>query len=227
LSALTAQADPPVRAAARSTPKPPKQARARVRVDAVLEAAERLLNTHAAGTLSLPMIAQAAGAPASSLYHFFPSTEAVLVTLVRRCNEQLDAAIEQAWPTLPKASWQDLVRGVMAVGRDFHDAHPTYARLVLRTAAFDALRSEDDAHIAQMSGRLLALLQTRFHIPPTPGLEQKLAVAIAISDRIWAFGPPENGKISDSMFEESQHAVLAYLSCYLPPLMARREETVR
>jgi len=211
-------------AAARSTPNPPKQERTRARVDAILDAADALLAERDAGALSLPMIAQAAGLPASSLYHFFPSAEAALVALVRRCNERMDALIEAAWPGLPKDSWQTLVRGVMAIGRAFHDAHPTYARLVLRTVAFESLRAADDAHITQMSHRLLALLKARFHVPPTPDLAGKLAVAIAISDRIWALTPPEDGKISDSMFEESQHAVLAYLSCHLPPLMARREE---
>lgn len=197
-----------------------------MRVDGVLDAADRLLVEHGAGALSLPAIAQAAGMPASSLYHFFPSAEAVLVGLVRRYNEQLDALIEQSWPDLPKETWQTLVRGVMAVGRAFHDAHPTYARLVLRAATFDGLRRADDDHIVEMSRRLLTLLQAHFHVPPTPDLADKLVVAIAVSDRIWALTPTEVGRISDSMFEESQHAVLAYLACYLPPLMARREETL-
>jgi AcrR family transcriptional regulator len=227
LTALAAPAAPQPPIAARATPNPPKQERARARVDQALDAAEQLLSAQAAGALSLPTIALAAGMPASSLYHFFPSAEAVLVALVRRYNARLDALIEQAWPALPKQRWQDLVRGVMALGRDFHDRHPTYARLVLRTAAFDGLRRADDAHIVEMARRLLVLLQAHFLVPPTPRLDEKLAVAIAISDRIWALAPPQSGKISDSMFEESQHAVLAYLSCYLPPLMARREETVR
>lgn len=211
-------------AAARSTPNPPKQERTRARVDAILDAADTLLAQHDAGALSLPMIAQAAGLPASSLYHFFPSAEAALVALVHRGNARMDAEIEAAWSDLPKQSWQDLVRGVMALGRGFHDANPAYARLVLRTVAYESLRAADDAHIVQMGGRLLTLLKAHFHVPPAPDLAGKLAVAIAISDRIWALSPPEDGRISDSMFAESQHAVLAYLSCHLPPLMARREE---
>lgn len=212
-------------AAARSVPNPPKQERARARVDGVLDAADRLLAEQGAPGLSLPALAQAAGVPASSLYHFFPSAEAALVALLHRYNERLDALIEREWPRLPKRSWQELVRGVMALGREFHDAHPTYARLVLGSAPFDGLRRADDDHIVAMSRRLGGLLHTHFHAPDRPDLDGKLVVAIAIADRVWALALTKDGKISDSMFEESQHAVLAYLACYLPPLMARREES--
>jgi AcrR family transcriptional regulator len=206
----------------RSTPKAPKRAGARARLDAILDAAEALAATRGIEGLSLPLLAQAAGVPASSLYHFFPSTEAVLVALVRRYNGLMDQALEAAIEDLPTDTWQAMARRLSSRARAFHDAHPVYARLILRTAAFDALRDADDEHIRQLARRFLDLLRTHFHVPDAPDLVTPLSVAMAISDRIWALLPDDDGNISDKAFEESQIAMIAYLANYLPPRMAPR-----
>ncbi|QUD89756.1 TetR/AcrR family transcriptional regulator [Phenylobacterium montanum] len=210
-------------AADRLQPKSPKRAAARARVDAILDAADVLAASRPTESLSLPLLAQAAGVPASSLYHFFPSIEAVLVALVRRYNAELDRDIEQLLETLEAGSWQATTRALSACARQFHDRNPVYARLVLRTAAFTSLRRADDEHIRQLAERFLELMNARFHMPNAPDLVTPLGVAMAISDRIWALLSDENGNISDKAFEESQIAMISYLSNYLPPQMALRE----
>lgn len=206
----------------RSQPKPPKRAASRVRVDAILDAADAVAAARPLEGLSLPLIAQAAGLPASSLYHFFPSTEAVLTALARRYNAELDKDLEHLLEQPPAESWQGMARALAACAREFHDRNPVYARLVLRTAPFTGLRQADDEHIGQLAQRLLQALNARFHMPDAPDLATPLAVAMALSDRIWALLPDENGNISDKAFEESQIAMISYLSNYLPPRMAPR-----
>jgi AcrR family transcriptional regulator len=208
--------------ASRRQPKPPQRAGAQARVDVILDAADALVARGSLEGLSLPLIAQAAGAPPSSLYHFFPSTEAVLVALVRRYNTKLDLALEQEIAHASSDSWQSMVRSLSAVARSFHDAHPVYTSLVLRTAAYSSLRQADDEHIGELAQRMMGVLETHFHVPGAPDLAIKFSVAMAISDRIWALLPGEDGKISDIAFEESQIAMIAYLSNYLPPRMAAR-----
>ncbi|MDR3507809.1 MAG: TetR/AcrR family transcriptional regulator [Caulobacteraceae bacterium] len=207
----------------RQQPNPPKRAGAQARVDAILDAADALVASRPLETVSLPLIAQAAGAPPSSLYHFFPSTEAVLIALVRRYNDKLDSLLEETLQVIPPDSWQAMLRVLTARARAFHDQHPVYTRLILRTAAFSSLRQTDDEHITQMGRRMLQVLNAHFHMPDAPDLDLRLSVAIALSDRIWALFPDSDGMISDFSFEESQRAMIAYLSNYLPPLMAPRE----
>ena len=217
-----APAERPAAKASRRQPKAPQRAGAQARVDAILDAADGLVARGALEGLSLPQIAQAAGAPPSSLYHFFPSTEAVLVALVRRYNAKLDRALEIEIARAPTDSWQGMVRALSSVARAFHDAHPVYTSLVLRTAAFSSLRQADDEHIDDLAQRMMGVLNAHFLVPDPPDLTITLRVARARSDRIWALLPNYDGKISDMAFEESQVAMIAYLSNYLPPRMAAR-----
>jgi AcrR family transcriptional regulator len=206
----------------RLQPKAPKWAAARARVDSILDAADDLIASRQLETVSLPLIARAAGVPASSLYHFFPSTEAILVALVRRYNAKQDILLEQALASAPRDSWQAMLRELAMVARAFYDENPVYTRLVLRTAAFGGLRQADDEHITELGRRMLEVLNQFFHMPDAPDLALRLGIAIALSDRIWALLPDQNGKISDMAFEESVLAMIAYLSNYLPPRMAAR-----
>ena len=51
-----------------------------------------------------------------------------------------------------------------------------------------------------------------------------VAVAMAISDRVWSLGLREDGTIPDFLFEESVRAVFGYLGHYLPPCLELKLE---
>src|SRR5215510_1406132 len=76
----------------------PKQARGQLRVDEILDAAERLLRTSSWEKISTNHIAREAGIPIGSLYQFFANKHAIAHALV----ERYVASIEQAFASLPK-----------------------------------------------------------------------------------------------------------------------------
>ena len=187
------------------------------RMAALLDAADEIAIAQGLSALSLPAVAARAGASPSSLYHFFPTLEALCLALLRRYNALEDRAFDQlAGQGAATSGWQEMACALLAAGRAFHDAHPVYAQLMRRAAASEALRSEDDAHMLELGARFQALLQTRFHLPPIPHLAERLGAAAAMADRLWAFLPEDNGKISDFAFEESRRALISYLANYLP-----------
>ena len=208
----------------RTAPKTPQRAPGRSRVDQLLAAADRIVTERGMEALSLPAVAAAAGASPSSLYHFFPSLDALLVALLERCNADQDAALEAALAAAsPATSWQALTTVLITAGRDFHNAHPTYAALMRQAGASPALRAADDAHIMALGARFAALLEMAFVLPPIARLPERLGLATTVADRIWAFDAPADGRISDFAFEESKRAVLSYLANYLPGELAPRE----
>jgi AcrR family transcriptional regulator len=64
--------------------KLPKQARAKATVDAILEAAARILQTRGEKALTTNAIAALAGVSIGSLYQYFPDKRAIMVMLARQ-----------------------------------------------------------------------------------------------------------------------------------------------
>ena len=62
----------------------PSQQRSRLRVEAILDAAERLVLTEGVEALTTRAIATEAGVPVASLYQYFGDKEAVLLALAGR-----------------------------------------------------------------------------------------------------------------------------------------------
>jgi len=75
----------------------PKQARGQLRVDEILDAAERLTFTMSWDKLSTNHIAKEAGIPIGSLYQFFSNKHAIAHALV----ERYIASLEEAFARLP------------------------------------------------------------------------------------------------------------------------------
>ena len=75
----------------------PKQARGQMRVDEILDAAERLTFTMSWDKISTNHIAKEAGIPIGSLYQFFSNKHAIAQALV----ERYIAGLEEAFASLP------------------------------------------------------------------------------------------------------------------------------
>lgn len=64
--------------------KTPKQARARVTVDAILEGATRILVDEGLDKLNTNLVAEIAGVSIGTLYQYFPTKEAILTEIIRQ-----------------------------------------------------------------------------------------------------------------------------------------------
>lgn len=80
----------------------PSQARGRATVDAILEAAARIIRKDGTQALSTNRISEVAGVGVATLYGYFPNKTAILVALARRLMAQdeaeLLAALQAAGP---------------------------------------------------------------------------------------------------------------------------------
>ena len=208
----------------RFLPKPPRRRPAMVRAEQILDALDRLLSRKDVEGIGLPAIAREAQIPLSSIYHLFPTLEAAYTGLVRRYNAQMDRDLEPVLKSHPAAGWQDSARALLAAAREFYERNPVVARLALRSVPHRAARATDDAHIADLATRFVVEINRRFHAPQVTALDQRFAIAMAISDRIWSLGLEVDGTVPDFLFEESVRAVLGYLGHYLPPCLELKLE---
>src|SRR5882757_6622693 len=86
------------------------------REQAILTTAERLLADRTLGEISIDDLARGAGISRPTFYFYFPSKDAVLLTLLDRVIEQAEGAAGDVLDRLaedPRARWRD------AIGRFF------------------------------------------------------------------------------------------------------------
>jgi AcrR family transcriptional regulator len=76
--------------------KTPRQARSAATVDAILDAAARVLIADGLAGLNTNAVARVAGVSIGSLYQYFPTKEAILLELLRRKRSRVLADIEAA-----------------------------------------------------------------------------------------------------------------------------------
>lgn len=84
-------------AAARVT-RVPQQSRGQKRVEEILDAAEAVIAEHGLDAATTNAIAERAGASVGSLYHFFPSKDAIVQALALRFTAIIEAVNAKAMP---------------------------------------------------------------------------------------------------------------------------------
>lgn len=102
-------------AKAPTTPrKAPRQDRAVVTVDAMLEAAERIVESDGFDKLTTDRIAERAGVSVGTLYQYFPNKQSIFVQLVERYITQMLTTVEQALALAVDAPLGLVIEGTLA-----------------------------------------------------------------------------------------------------------------
>lgn len=137
--------------------KQPTQARAIATVEAVLEAAARILIEQDYSAASTNAIAQRAGISIGSLYEYFPGKEAVFAELRRREGlKHYQALSGEPRPTTPRAMLRHLVSTHVSYVRDHLALYVALETQVPRFAIADAEQAVLDDYVPLSNAFLAA-----------------------------------------------------------------------
>ena len=195
--------------------KKPKQDRAKITRDAILEAAAHILAEGGYPALNTNKIARRAGVSIGSLYQYFPNKEAVVASLIEQeVNKDRDF-LEALFADVQEASLEEAVRLLIDAVMDRCEAD-----LILAVALREQIpRVEWTGKMREatsyLEAALLDLLRTRF--PETDGerLRQSAFIVVRAVDGIVnaaLFDHPE--WLSD---EDFRKAVAALVTEHLAP----------
>ena len=156
----------------------PKQERSRMRVTALLDAAEELVEKLGVEGFAMSEVARRAGAAHGSLYRYFASREALLAALHERQLSQLEAAVVEASEklslTLVAPTAREFLDAFLDPLRDFLIRNRSYRLLRIgMPGAWQVASSEAelDARVVDELARALRKL--------VPGLEESRRVLAA------------------------------------------------
>ena len=182
-------------------------------VEAILDAAVRLLKRGGSACITTNRMAETAGISIGSVYQYFPNKHAVFVALHERHIRHVDAAMRRKVAESRRAPLQGLVQSLLEGMIETHAADPQLAELLQSevphradgSAAFSTRLS--DIFLAALTPHRKALsrgtdLRTRAFI--TANLIDSLGHAIVL------YRPP--GLSLEAAKEEAGKAILAYLS---------------
>ncbi|PWR11686.1 TetR family transcriptional regulator [Micromonospora acroterricola] len=158
------------------------------RETAILATAERLLEQRAFGDISIDDLARGAGISRPTFYFYFPSKDAVLLTLLDRVTEEADAAAGDVLDRLaedPRARWRELIHR-------FHETFGAHRALVLACAQVRGTNAEVRRLWAAVLERWVQAIEAAIEAERRRGAApaglpaRDLAIALnSMNERVW------------------------------------------
>ncbi|MFG2057465.1 TetR/AcrR family transcriptional regulator [Micromonospora sp. NPDC048930] len=155
---------------------------------AILATAERLLEQRAFGDISIDDLAKGAGISRPTFYFYFPSKDAVLLTLLDRVTEEANAAAGDVLERLaedPRARWRELIAR-------FHAAFGGHRAVVLACAQVRGTNAEVRRLWAEVLERWVRAVEAaiegerRRGAAPDGLPARDLAIALnSMNERVW------------------------------------------
>ncbi|WP_415914237.1 TetR/AcrR family transcriptional regulator [Paraburkholderia sp. J67] len=144
--------------------KQPLQRRSAATVEAILEAAARILEHNGFSGYTTNAIAERAGVSVGSLYQYFPNRDALTAALIERESAPLLAALEEAGT---QASCEAVLLGLIRASVAHQMQRPVLARLL----DFEEERLPLGERDARIGERIHTTLVRAFGLPDAPRLD--------------------------------------------------------
>ena len=199
----------------------PRQTRSRDRVARLLDAASGLVVSGGVDTLSTRAIAAAADVPVASLYQYFADKDDILLALVEREIEEVDARVASGISTLDRPALDALVATTMAAFVSVYRERPAFVVIWLRGRGNQSVRDYGREHNRRVAAGLHAVATELGLL--APGTSVRVAeLAVEIGDRLLQLAFEDSLVGDPEVLAEAERAVVGYLQ-----LHAAAEQDVR
>lgn len=204
-------------------PRKPR-ASSQARIQQILTAARELLSEQGAAQLSIYDVAERAGIPPSSIYHFFPSVPALLEGLTSDIHSAFRACLQAPIEHASLSSWHDLARQLEQRTLAIYASDAAARQLILVQHGLNEVTLADQQHDARLGKLLEQVFSRHFALPPLPDDLHIFALAMELSDRVYARSIQLHAHITERFAEEALRVFIAYLGLYLPPALPARPQ---
>jgi AcrR family transcriptional regulator len=209
----------------RSTPRRPLQERGRARYEAILDVLESLLAETDWDQIGYYQIVERARMPAASIYHFFPSKNALVMALAERYFEHFRAASQAPLAGAGFPRWQDFLAARQKAAVDYYNGRPAAMKLILGSQPFMEIHRQDSNTNRIVSTQTLEAFRRMYELPYIHDPDRKFLIAVAIGDAVWRTSFAEHGFITPIYEEDATRAVIAFYRTFLPEDLELKQET--
>ena len=167
-----------------SRPASPRKPRAssQARIAVILTAARELLAEQGMANLSIYSVAERAGIPPSSVYHFFASVPALLEGLTADVHAAFRASLQEPVEHAALRSWHDLSRLIEQRMLAIYEADAAARQLILAQHGLAEVTQADHQHDLELGRLMHALFDRHFPLPQLPTDIDVFNLAMSLGD---------------------------------------------
>src|SRR3990167_2030701 len=198
------------------------RARSQARIDSILDAARTLLAAEGVASLSIYSVAERAEIPPSSVYHFFASVPVLLEALTADVHAAFRACLQAPIDHESLKHWRDLSYIVEQRMLSIYSNDAAARQLILAQHGFAEVTQAARPHDLELGDLMLAVFNRHFEVPTLPSDVDVFALALELSDRVYARSVHQHGLITPRMAEEGMRVFDAYVGLYLPAYLPKR-----
>jgi AcrR family transcriptional regulator len=189
--------------------------RGRERRKLLLKATYDLLCVRPVEDISFRDIADEAGVPEGSAYHFFANRFDVFSALAEELSDQFVEAHRRKIPPSRRKSWQALAEHLVDVGAKVYAENPPARQLLIGGKTPPEIKQADRLNDRAVGNVMYEVFSEYFELPETDELRKAFFYFIEITDLIFMLSVIEHGEITAEMLAEAKRAGTGYLGTYL------------
>jgi AcrR family transcriptional regulator len=189
--------------------------RGRERRKLLLKAAYELLCVRPIEDVSFRDIADKAGVPEGSAYHFFANRFDVFSALAKELSDQFIEAHRRKVPPSRRKSWQALAEHLVDVGAKVYAKNPPARQLLIGGKTPPEVKRADRINDRAIGNVMYEVFAEHFELPESDEMRNAFYYFIEITDLIFTLSVIEHGEITPAMLAEAKRAGTGYLGTYL------------
>lgn len=194
----------------------PQQSRSRDRVEKILDTAAALVVEQGVEAVGTRSIAEAAAVPVASLYQYFADRDDILLALVERDIEAMDARVQADLGSLPSFSIRTIVEATVAAFVAVYRERPAFVTIYLRGRTNTAIDEFCRAHNRDIAASLFALASD-LGLVVQDAAQRHAEIAVEMGDRLFQLAFVTDMQGDPLVIEEAVKVLSAYLELYASP----------
>ncbi len=198
----------------RKTPSATRK-RGRERRRLLLKAAYELLCVRPIEDVSFRDIADKAGVPEGSAYHFFANRFDVFSALAKQLSDLFIEAHQRTVPKSRRKSWRALAEHLVDVGAKVYAKSPPARQLLIGGKTPPEVKQADRINDRAVGNVMYEVFAEHFELPGSDEMRNAFYYFIEITDLIFTLSVIEHGEITPAMLAEAKRAGTGYLGTYL------------
>jgi len=194
----------------------PQQTRSRDRVEKILDHAAAEVVARGVEAVGTRSIAESAGVPVASLYQYFADKDDILLALVERDIEAMDARVQEDVAALPRFSIGLIVEATLGAFVAVYRERPAFVTIYLRGRTNAAIDEFCRAHNRDVA-RALFDLAAELGLVTDEAQPRHAEIAVEMGDRLFQLAFQTDLDGDPLVIAEAQKVLTAYLELYATP----------
>jgi AcrR family transcriptional regulator len=194
----------------------PQQSRSRDRVEKILDTAAGQVVTHGVESVGTRSIAESAGVPVASLYQYFADKDDILLALVERDIEAMDARVQTDLSALPRFTIRTIVEATVEAFVTVYRERPAFVMIYLRGRTNSAIQEFCRAHNRDVAAALFALASD-LGLLLEKAHRRHAEIAVEMGDRLFQLAFETDMHGDPLIIDEAVAVLTAYLELYASP----------